>query len=72
MPSLANTLHAKTILIATQNEKKRAEIKEILKDVPGIVLRSPEDFPFLPEIEEDGTTFQENAVKKGNHSGKGL
>lgn len=64
MTSFANTVHAKTILVATQNEKKRAEINEILKDVPGILLRGPDDFPFLPEVEEDGTTFQENAIKK--------
>ncbi len=64
MTSFVNTVHTKTILVATQNEKKRAEIKEILKDVPGILLRGSNDFPFLPEIEEDGTTFQENAVKK--------
>ncbi|KAB2834254.1 MAG: XTP/dITP diphosphatase [Candidatus Brocadia sp.] len=64
MSSFVNTLHAKTILIATQNEKKRAEIKEILKDTPGILLRGPDYFPFLPLVEEDGATFQENAVKK--------
>lgn len=64
MSSFVNTLHAKTILIATQNEKKRTEIKEILKDTPGILLRGSDDFPFLPLVEEDGATFQENAVKK--------
>ena len=64
MISFATEVHAKTILIATQNEKKRAEIKEILKDVPGILLRGVEDFPFLPEMEETGNTFQENAIKK--------
>ncbi|MEB2309492.1 MAG: XTP/dITP diphosphatase [Candidatus Brocadiaceae bacterium] len=64
MTSFVNTLHAKTILIATQNEKKRTEIKEILKDIPGILLRSPDDFPFLPWVEEDGNTFRENAMKK--------
>lgn len=64
MTSFVNTVHTKTILVATQNEKKRAEIKEILKDVHGIVLRGQDYFPFLPEVEEDGTTFQENAVKK--------
>lgn len=64
MSSFVNTLHAKTILIATQNEKKRAEIKEILKDTPGILLRGSDEFPFLPLVEEDGATFQENAVKK--------
>ena len=64
MISFVNTLHAKTIVIATQNEKKRAEIKDILKDVPGILLKGPDDFPFLPQVEEDGATFQENAIKK--------
>lgn len=64
MTSFVNTIHAKTILVATQNEKKRAEIKEILADMPGILLRGPDDFPFLPEVEEDGNTYQENAIKK--------
>ncbi len=64
MTSFVNTIHAKTILVATQNEKKKAEIKDILKDVSGIVLVGTEDFPFLPEVKEDGTTFQENAIKK--------
>lgn len=64
MTSFVNTIHTKTILVATQNEKKKAEIKDILKDLSGILLRGPEDFPFLPEVEEDGATFQENAIKK--------
>ena len=64
MISFATEVHAKTILVATQNEKKKAEIKEILKGVPGILLRGIEDFPFLPEMEETGNTFQENAIKK--------
>ncbi len=64
MTSFVNTVHAKTILMATQNEKKRVEIKEILKDFTGILLRGTEDFPFLPEVEEDGASFRENAIKK--------
>ena len=64
MTSFINELHLKTVVIATQNEKKRAEIKEILKSAPGILLRGVEDFPFLSEIEEDGNTFGENAIKK--------
>lgn len=59
-----NDVHVKTILLATKNEKKRDEIREILKNVPGVRLRGIEDFPFIPEIEEDGKTFQENAIKK--------
>lgn len=64
MISVVNEIHAKTILVATKNEKKRKEILDILKDVPGILLRGSEDFAFLPAVEEDGKTFQENAVKK--------
>jgi XTP/dITP diphosphohydrolase len=30
----------------------------------GVVLRSLEDYPHLPEIVEDGTSFLENALKK--------
>lgn len=64
MTSIGNEIHAKTIVIATQNEKKKGEILEILKNVPGILLRGVEDFPFLPEVEEDGNSFRENAIKK--------
>ena len=64
MPSIVNEIHPKAIVIATQNEKKRKEIIEILKNVPGILLRGVEDFPFLPEVEEDGNSFRENAIKK--------
>ena len=64
MTSIVNEIHAKTIVIATQNEKKRKEIAEILKNIPGILLRGVEDFPFLPEVEEDGNSFRENAIKK--------
>lgn len=57
-------IHTKTIVIATQNEKKRKEIQDILKDVHGILLKGVADFPFLPLMEEDGNTFRENAIKK--------
>jgi len=64
MSSIVNEIHAKTIVIATQNENKKKEISEILKKIPGILLRGVEDFPFLPEVEEDGNSFRENAIKK--------
>ena len=64
MTSIVNEIHAKTIVIATQNEKKKKEIAEILKNIPGILLRGIEDFPFLPEMEEDGNSFRENAIKR--------
>lgn len=64
MNSFINEIHIKTILIATQNENKRKEISEILRNVEGIRLRGLEDFPFLPLLEEDGNTYRENAIKK--------
>lgn len=52
------------LLIATGNKGKLAEIKELLKDVVS-TFYSPQDFPGIPEVLEDGATFEENAVKKG-------
>lgn len=51
------------IVIATRNKKKVEEFKRILSDI-NIKLLSMDDFPSCPEVIEDGTTFEENAVKK--------
>jgi XTP/dITP diphosphohydrolase len=51
------------ILIATNNLGKVKEIKDIL-DSHKIKILTMKDFPPLPKIEEDGKTYQENAVKK--------
>ena len=51
------------IVLATRNKKKVEEIKRIVKDMP-ISVYSLDDFPDCPEVEEDGKTFEENAVKK--------
>lgn len=64
MSSMVNVIHNKTVLVATQNDNKKKEIMDILKNIPGILLRGPEYFPFLPEVEEKGNTFQENAIQK--------
>ncbi|MDP2945800.1 MAG: XTP/dITP diphosphatase [Atribacterota bacterium] len=61
------------ILIATNNLGKVKEIKDIL-DSPEIKILTMKDFPYLPKIEEDGKTYQENAFKKARkiseHTGK--
>jgi XTP/dITP diphosphohydrolase len=36
----------------------------------GVVVRSLEDYPHLPEIVEDGTSFLENALKKARTTAK--
>ena len=52
----------KTLIIATGNPGKLEEIRQILG--PRIELKSLADFPHLPDIVEDGETFEANAVKK--------
>ena len=51
------------IVLATKNEGKAREFREIMKDLP-IKLLSLRDFPAFGEIKEDGRTFEENALKK--------
>lgn len=47
-----------TLLIATRNAHKLAEIREML---PGITLRGTEAWPEVPDPEETGETFEANA-----------
>ena len=54
-----------SIVIATTNKGKTAEIGEMLKDFP-VHIKNLEDFGPIPEIEEDGETFDENAYKKAS------
>ena len=51
------------IVLATRNKKKIEELKRITKDT-GIELLTLNEFPGCPEVDEDGITFEENAVKK--------
>jgi XTP/dITP diphosphohydrolase len=51
------------LIVATHNPGKVREIAAIFAEWP-VTLRSLEDFPDLPEVVEDGTTFAENAIKK--------
>ena len=53
----------KELLVASGNKGKLREFGELLKGVVDTIL-SPADFPGLPEVEEDGATFEENAIKK--------
>ncbi len=51
------------IVVASHNPGKVTELKQLLGDLP-VRIYSLEDFPEMPEVEEDGETFQENALKK--------
>jgi len=59
------------IVLATRNAGKTAEIRALLKDFP-IEIRNLDDFGPIPEIEEDGTTFDENAYKKAHFAARVL
>lgn len=51
------------LVLATRNKKKIEEIARITAGIPVAILNL-DDFPSCPEVEEDGVTFEENAVKK--------
>jgi len=61
------------IVLATHNEDKCAEMTAILDELP-IQLLSLEDFPEIGEIEENGSSLEENALIKARtvHSITGL
>lgn len=59
------------LVIATKNQNKLREFKEILKDL-NIEVRSLADFGPIPEIIEDGETFDDNAYKKAWYTAKYL
>ncbi|MHB8127820.1 MAG: non-canonical purine NTP pyrophosphatase, partial [Mobilitalea sp.] len=51
------------IIFATSNEGKMSEIRAILKDL-NIELMSLKDMGLNPDIDENGETFEENAIIK--------
>ncbi|EUJ40673.1 XTP/dITP diphosphatase [Brochothrix campestris] len=53
----------KKLLIATHNEGKAFEFKALFEDY-GITIETLNDYPEIPEIEETGKTFKENAALK--------
>lgn len=53
----------KEIVLATRNRHKGEELAALLGDL-GIRIRTLEDFPAAPEVDEDGTTCEANAIKK--------
>ena len=52
------------VVIATKNKNKVKEIKEKFRDVDHIDFLSLEEYPQAPDVIEDGSTFEENALKK--------
>jgi XTP/dITP diphosphohydrolase len=57
------------LIVATRNKGKIREIREALKGL-GLRIHALSDFPDVPEIEEDGKSFTENALKKARFYSK--
>ncbi len=57
------------LVIATRNKGKTIEIRELLEDFP-IEIKDLDDFGPIPEVEEDGETFEENAYKKASFTAR--
>ena len=51
------------LLVATRNKHKLEEIHAILAGLE-VELHSALDFPEIPDVVEDGDTFEANAIKK--------
>jgi non-canonical purine NTP pyrophosphatase (RdgB/HAM1 family) len=59
------------LVLATNNPHKIKEIQAILGKTP-IPLKTLNDFPPVPPVEETGTTYEENALLKGSQIAKAL
>ena len=58
-----------TLVIATGNPGKTAEIRDLLKGFP-INIKNLDDFGPIPPVVEDGDSFEENAYKKASFVSK--
>ncbi len=57
------------LVLATTNKGKLKEMRELLKDFP-VEIKGLDDFGPIPEVIEDGETFDENAYKKASFTAR--
>ena len=57
------------VVLATRNAGKTEELRRLLADFP-VVVMNLSNFGPMPPVEEEGTTFEENAVKKARSTAK--
>lgn len=58
-----------TLVIATRNKGKTSEIRALLSGFQ-VTVKNLDDFGPIPEVREDGETFDENAYKKASFAAK--
>jgi XTP/dITP diphosphohydrolase len=59
------------IVLATRNQGKTREIRDLLKSHP-VEIKNLDDFGPIPPVEEDGQTFDDNAYKKASFTARVL
>ena len=59
------------LVLATRNTGKTEELRALLADFP-VEIKNLADFGPIPDVEEDGETFEENAVRKARFTAKVL
>ena len=59
------------IVLATRNAGKMKEFQQLLQGFP-VEIKNLNDFGPIPEVEEDGETFDDNAYKKASFTAKVL
>ena len=64
-------MSSRTVILASRNKKKTKEVSEILAAV-GFVVIPVTNFPDVPDVDEDGRTFAENAAKKASQVARQL
>jgi XTP/dITP diphosphohydrolase len=60
-----------TLVIATRNQGKTREIRKLLNEFD-VSIKNLEDFGPIPDVEEDGDTFDDNAYKKASFAARVL
>ena len=58
-----------TLVIATRNKGKTSEIRALLKNYP-VIIKNLDDFGPIPDVKEDGDTFDDNAYKKASFTSR--
>ena len=66
---MASKKKSNPLVIATRNKGKTTEIREMLKGFP-VEIKKLGDFGPIPQVEEDGETFDENAYKKASFASR--
>ncbi len=59
------------LVLATRNEGKISEFRSLVSDF-GIEIKCLDDFGPIPDVEEDGETFEDNALKKARFTARVL